>query len=154
MARVVGVTPAQLAEAGRDDAARVLEEMLRRATPPLAAVPGLPADDDDDEIPLPDMDAAMRAASDTHLPGIWQAIIAAAVTGPADAAGDQIFTDPAYPDEPRRWDYLVEVGLGLRPGKGFTLRQLVTLMAVGRANDDVRRAANPAARIRGVLTLT
>jgi len=33
MARVVGVTPRQLADVGRDDAARVLAEMLRRERP-------------------------------------------------------------------------------------------------------------------------
>src|SRR5580693_4763055 len=37
MARVVGVVPAQLAEAGRGDAARVLEEILRREGQPPAA---------------------------------------------------------------------------------------------------------------------
>ena len=45
MARVVGVMPAQLAEAGREDAARVLEEILRRDAPGMPAAPapaGLP----------------------------------------------------------------------------------------------------------------
>src|SRR5580704_9973647 len=47
MARVVGVKPPQLATAGRDDAARVLAEILRRESPapPLRAAPAtlLPA---------------------------------------------------------------------------------------------------------------
>ncbi len=42
MARVTGVSPDQLAEAGREDAALVLEEIQRRDLPPLAAVPDLP----------------------------------------------------------------------------------------------------------------
>src|SRR5580700_6542965 len=41
MARVVGVTPPELAAAGREDAARVLAEILRRAAPSLAGRTGL-----------------------------------------------------------------------------------------------------------------
>jgi hypothetical protein len=44
MARVVGVTPSELTAAGREDAARVLEEMLRRERPAIAAVPDIPQD--------------------------------------------------------------------------------------------------------------
>jgi hypothetical protein len=51
MARVVGVRPPELAEAGREDAARVLEEILRReqvpATPEPARDPAEPDDADD-----------------------------------------------------------------------------------------------------------
>ncbi len=42
------------------------------------------------------------------------------------------------------------VGYGFRPGEGYSLWELAMWMAAGRARDDVRRAGNQPARIRGV----
>ena len=59
MARVVGVQPSQLTEAGREDAARVLREIHRRET---ATQPSRPS-----EPPLPEFSAAMAADSRPYI---------------------------------------------------------------------------------------
>jgi hypothetical protein len=50
MARVVGVEPPQLAAAGRDDAARVLEEILRREQAPATPEPPRESPDPGDDV--------------------------------------------------------------------------------------------------------
>jgi hypothetical protein len=93
---------------------------------------------------MPDMDAAMKAQVERQFPAIEALIISAAVDGSV-TDGSRIFADP---HEAQRWDNLIEVGRTLRPGEGFSLWQLATLMAVGRVRDDERRARTNPAHLR------
>jgi hypothetical protein len=144
MARVVGVVPAQLAEAGRGDAARVLEEILRREGQPpaarsLAVVPPPPLTLElGAEHILAEMSPEMRAKTEAHLPGLQVTFRTATIIGPS-APGSVIF--PGNEHEATRWDRLVQAGYIEKPGEGYTPEEMVTMIAQGRALDDDARAA-------------
>jgi hypothetical protein len=156
MARVVGVRPAQLAGAGREDAARVLEEILRREGPPraLAAVPSPPASLEPGPGDIfPDVEPEMRPMIDAKLPALRHLYRLAAIKSP-DMSGTAIFTDS--PHEAERWDRLVEAGYAEKPGEGYTPAELLFLMATGRVFDDQYRAASgdPARRRKALISIT
>jgi hypothetical protein len=101
MARVVGVRPAQLTGAGREDAARVLEEILRREArladarllpapvPGTGIVSSLPREIRIQVLPyLADVDEAVREARANGAHGPLQ--------------GRDVF--PGDPDDAQRWD--------------------------------------------------
>lgn len=172
MACTVGVSPAELAGAGRQDAATVLEEIRRRegVTIPLATVTVPPREParTGEVVPFPprkplaeifalhrgesdifpEMDESMTAQVERHLPAVEAAVIFAAAGSETPVPqGAEVF--PGIPHEIERWDTLVKVGLGLFPERaGFSLWQLAMLASVGRVRDDERRAGNPAARAR------
>ena len=150
MARVVGLTPQQMeAEGQRPDAAEAMRRDAEARVPPrLAAVP--PSIERGEDDIFPDMDADMRARVEARVPAIEALVRSAAIDGPL-TSGNLIFRDP---HEAEMWDRLVEVGQDMRPGRGYTLWQLIRLMAVGRVRDDERHAGNPPARVREVLTST
>ena len=152
MAGVVGVTPAQMEAAGRADAAEVMREGTVVPLPtavvprtPLAETIALHRGESD---VFPQMDEAMTAMVERHLPAVEAAVISAAIDSDTPVPrGEQVF--PGAPHEAERWDTLVRTGLGLFPDRGgFSLWQLVMLASVGRVRDDERRAGNPAARVR------
>jgi hypothetical protein len=94
MARVVGVMPAQLAAANREDAARVLEEILRREQPIATAPPATP------EPPLelvPDSGDDVTGAVVAALFGPKERKIWAHIRRCLEAApgGTALFADPA-----------------------------------------------------------
>jgi len=139
MARVVGVHPAQLAGAGREDAARVLEEILRREGPPraLAAVPSPPASLEPGPGDIfPDVEPEMRPMIDAKLPALRHLYRLAAIKGP-DMSGSAIFDSP---HEAERWDRLVEAGYAEKPGEGYSPAELLFLMSLGRVYDDEYQA--------------
>jgi hypothetical protein len=85
MARVVGVMPPQLAAAGREDAARVLAEILRREGASVSALPPpIP--------PPPDgfLDAADVAAAVPYVNKINARLVELALTGIAKPSGDEV----------------------------------------------------------------
>jgi len=120
--------------------------VARRVPPHLAAVP--PSLDRGEDDIFPDMDAETRARVEAHVPAVEALVRSAAIDGPL-TSGNLIFRDP---HEAEMWDRLVEVGQDMRPGQGYTLWQLIRLMAVGRVRADERHAGNPPARVREVLT--
>ena len=149
MAAVVGVTPEQMEGAGRADAAEIMREgaviPLPALRTPLAEMIALHRGESD---VFPQMDEAMTAMVERHLPAVEAAVISAAIDSDTPVPrGEQVF--PGAPHEAERWDTLVRTGLGLFPDRGgFSLWQLVMLASVGRVRDDERRAGNPAARVR------
>ncbi len=97
MARVVGIEPALLARAGREDAARVLEEVLRREAGVFArvmalAVPPEPEYEDEDTQPVLSAVTSnvVLAAINPHERALWEEIHAY----PEGTRADVIFTDP------------------------------------------------------------
>jgi hypothetical protein len=147
MARVVGVVPAQLAGAGREDAARVLAEILRRegrAAPALAVAPSSPVTAEDlirealDD-PLFDMAPVMKRMTEEHMDEI-AVLVADALTRNPDVkipSGEEVFGKGSY--EGRRWDKLAELGRDRHPGKGYERGHMLELAALARAKDDERR---------------
>ena len=148
MARVVGLTPQQMETEGqRPDAAEAMRQDAEARVPPrLAAVP--PSIERGEDDIFPDMDADMRARVEARVPAIEALVRSAAIDGPL-TSGNLIFRDP---HEAEMWDRLVEVGQDMRPGQGYSLWQLIRLMAVGRIRAGERHAGNPPARVREVLT--
>ena len=119
MAGVVGVTPGELAEAGRQDAARELEEMQRRR--PLAVVPTQgpgPLD------ALPD-DEAIAAAP--VLAAVRERVRMAAEMNPGrPLRGADVFPREHDP-RARLWDRLAEAGREMLPD-GFSVDQLAAML--------------------------
>ena len=102
MARVVGIVPPQLAAADREDAARVLEEILRREQAP-AVIPESPR-----ETPDPDDDvtgAVVAALFGLKERAIWAQVRRRLAATPA---GTALFADPgqaaAWPPESGPFD--------------------------------------------------
>ena len=92
MAQVTGVRPADLTAAGREDAARELEEAQRRPAPPvLAAVPTVGPD-----VPAAPPGFLTREMEEAALPfviPIWRRLYALALRGVTDPSGAQVFGD-------------------------------------------------------------
>jgi transcriptional regulator with XRE-family HTH domain len=139
MARVVGVTPPELTSAGREDAARVLDEMLRREERP--AVPA-PPPSDPGSLSFP-VDRDMAARSAPHIAEIngrlavwtrseWQHRGEAAIGAIPD--GETLFPD--RPQDARTWDAMIEQGF---LGEKYTLLQLVQGVAIKRVQAEERR---------------
>ena len=93
MAAVVGVEPAQLTAAGREDAARVLEEILRRERPtPLhAPAPGAPA-----APPAPPgfVTDEIKEQAQSYADEIWEQLWMLAGNRAPDPSGDGQPPDP------------------------------------------------------------
>lgn len=143
MARVVGVTPPELTSAGREDAARVLDEMLRREERPVVLTPP-PSDPGSLSFPV-DRDMAARSAP--HIAeingrlavwarGEWQHRGEAAIGAIPD--GETLFPD--RPQDARTWDAMIEQGF---LGEKYTLLQLVQGVAIKRVQAEERRQAQP-----------
>ena len=120
-------------------------EAFRRDTP----VPAASLERAEDDI-FPDMSLQMQILVSAHVPAISDLVRSAAIDGPS-TAGAVIFREP---HEAERWDRLVEVGQDMQPGRGYSLWQLVRLMAVGRVRDDERRAGDAPACAREMLNIT
>jgi hypothetical protein len=159
MARVVGVLPAQLAGAGREDAARVLTEILRREGRPASAltvVPSSPVTAEEivreaESQTTFEADPDMAARSRAKYLAIAGLVSAAIARNPASAplpAGGEIFGEGTF--EAVRWDQLIEMGREspLTPG-GFSRGELIAAMATTRVwDDDAREAGHGGAAAR------
>jgi hypothetical protein len=138
MARVVGVTPGQLAGAGREDAARVLGEVLRRESPPPVSQP--PRDSGLDSFPFP-MTVAARAAAERHLPRIMDRLEVARAANPGRPVSGEMMFPADVPDAGARelnardaeaWD--------LMSSYGMEPESAATFLAVMKGDDqDTRR---------------
>jgi hypothetical protein len=141
MAAVTGVTPEQMETDGqRPDVAEAMRRNAEaRVTPPsLAAVPPPPASLEPGPGDIfPDTEAEMRPLIDAHLQTLRHLYRLAAIRGPV-ASGAAIFT--GTPHEAERWDRLVATGYMEKPGEGYTVPELLFLMATGRVYDDEYRA--------------
>src|SRR6185312_7727664 len=141
MARAVGVTPPELTSAGREDAARVLDEMLRREERlTVLAAPPLPPEHAEVSFALSN-DMAVRSAP--HIAeingrlavwarGEWQRRGEAAIGAIPD--GETLFPD--RPQDARIWDAMIEQGF---LGEKYTLLQLVQGVAIKRVQAEDRR---------------
>ena len=110
MASAVGVTPDQLTDAGREDAARMLEEIRRR-----------------ESTPLPRMTPELEAATRPHLAEIQARVeVASHAYAGKHLTGSMIF--PTSAGNARRWDMLRDLG--------YTVAQVTAMVAVLRADDD------------------
>ncbi len=136
MARVVGVTPAQLASAGREDAARTLEEILHSTQEPARPAPSR---DDQWTPPLSEEELAATwpyFARITENIRLWTARYAQEHpdTAPEDIPpppGEALF-GPGSPDA-ANWDR--RIGL-------FTAHQLTWLIAAAQLGDAARDREN------------
>lgn len=128
MARAVGVTSDQLAGARREDAARVLDEILRREgrTAPVARDDGTPD--------LPPMSPNLEKAMRPHLDEISARIRDASRETPAaQLTGATLFPDSRA--DRQSWDQL--------RGFGYTVPQVAAFIAILKADED-EQAGNQA----------
>ena len=123
MARVVGVTPAQLTGAGREDAARVLDEALRRerSSPPGTATPAPPSG-------WLAADAIARVQPYTDR--LWLRIRDLALDGIADPTGADLFGKGT--EDAADWDSYRRRGLPVEQ----RVWQLAALVAYTRPADE------------------
>jgi hypothetical protein len=139
MARVVGVGPRQLTEAGREDAARVLGEMLRRDAPPANPVPVLPPDRTWEPAILGPGRAAQMAPHIAEIQArlsVWAAGLAERGEAVPGLIPDGVTVFPDRPLDAERWDLLVKAGI---LGEPHTLWQLIEDVADLRVRDEERR---------------
>jgi hypothetical protein len=118
--------------------------------PPLVIVPDSPGRGGGDLHLLPRMSPQERAQAAAHVPAITELV--QDVADP-DTPGAAIFHDANYPDDARRWDWLVKVGKLRFPGEGYSPELLIWQLAVARVRDDQRRAGDNPARAQ-MLTAT
>ena len=124
MAGVVGVTPGELAEAGRQDAARELEEMQRRR--PLAVVPPPPRETVE---PLDALPADEAAAAGPLAKAIEELAGKTRKMNPGrKVTGADIFDTPGD-IRARLWDAIVRTLEESLPGEYVTDKRVAGLLA-------------------------
>jgi hypothetical protein len=132
MARVVGVQPSQLTAAGREDAARVLDEALRReaGTPPSR--PAGP--------PLPEFTPQMAADMATYVDEVRLRVTLARRHHPdGPLTGREVF--PLDPRSAFFWDTVTTVGFRQEEG---VIQGTAVLMTQAAQEDAAEQAKNTA----------
>jgi hypothetical protein len=132
MARVVGVQPSQLTGAGREDAARVLEEALRReaGTPPARDLP----------VNFPPVTPKMATDMATYVDEVRLRVQLARRHQPAGPlSGKQVF--PLDPRSAFFWDTVTTVGFRQEEG---VIQGTAVLMTQAAQEDAAERENNTA----------